>query len=92
MREKCISSGILEGSEQVFSTSGYLVGAVLVGGSIDSKAILYDSGDDDLSDKREIGFVSDKVPEFNKVVHANEGIYAELIDGAEIIVFFTGVF
>jgi len=89
MSEKCISSGILSASERIVEEECWIVGAVLTSGNIDAKAIFYDSGNEDLADKLEVGFVSNAVPAFNKIVHCLDGIYAELLDGAEVMVFYT---
>jgi len=86
MSIKSISSGILTASELIIDEEAWLNGAILTGGSIDSKVTFYDSDDDDLGDALEIGFISKDVPHFPYCVHAVHGIYAEVENGAEFMV------
>ena len=84
--DKSISSGILTNSDIILEREGWLMGAILTGGGIDSKVTLYDSADDDLGDALEIGFISADVPHFDYMVHCTKGIYAEVENGAEFLV------
>lgn len=86
---KSISSGILKSSSRILEEEGWLNGATLTGGSTDAKVIFYDSADEDLGDKKEIGFVSKDVPRFEYAVHCAKGIYAEVINGAEYFVIYS---
>lgn len=86
--KKSISSGILNASDKILEEEGWLNGAILTGGTADSKVILYDSADDDLNDALEIGFLSQDVPLFDFAVHCVYGIYAEAEEGAEFMVLF----
>ena len=86
--KKSISSGILNSSARILEEEGWLNGAILTGGSTDSKVIFYDSADEDLGNALEIGFVSKEVPLFNYAVHCRYGIYAEVANGAEFMCLF----
>ncbi len=85
--KKSVSSGILTASARIFEEEGWLNGAILTGGSTDSIVTFYDSADEDLGGKLEIGYISQTVPLFDFAVHCKYGIYAEVDEGAEYIVF-----
>ena len=48
----------------------------------------YDSADEDLGGKLEIGYVSQAVPLFDFAVHCRHGIYAEVEEGGEYMVLY----
>ena len=82
---KSVSSGILTASARIFEEEGWLNGAILTGGSTDSSVTFYDSADEDLGDKLEIGYISQAVPLFDFAVHVKYGIYAEVENGGEFL-------
>jgi hypothetical protein len=86
--KKSISSGILSSSARIFEEEGWLNGAILTGGSTDAMVTFYDSADEDLGGKLEIGYISKVVPLFNYAVHCRFGIYAEVENGAEFMCLF----
>ena len=83
--KKSISSGIKTSSEQIIQEECWLNGAIMTGGSIDSIVTFYDSADDDLGSKLEVGYISNSVPLFDFAVHCRYGIYAEAENGAEFL-------
>ena len=83
--KKSISSGIRTSSVAILEGEGWLNGAILTNGSVDSKVFFYDSADADLGDKRVVGFISNEVPSFDYAVHCVNGIYAEIEEGAEFL-------
>ena len=83
--KKSVSSGILTNSARIFEEEGWLNGAILTGGSTDAMVTFYDSADEDLGDKLEVGYVSQAVPLFDFAVHVKNGIYAEVENGAEFM-------
>jgi len=82
---KSVSSGILTESARIFEEEGWFNGAILTGGSVDSMVTFYDSADEDLAGKLEVGYISEAVPLFDFAVHVKHGIYAEVADGAEFM-------
>ena len=86
--KKSISSGILIASARIFEEEGWLNGAILTGGSTDAMVTFYDSADEDLGGKLEIGYISQAVPHFDYAVHCRYGIYAEVENGAEFLCLF----
>ena len=86
MSTKSISSGIKTSSGIILDSEGWLNGAILTGGSTDSIVTFYDSADDDLGGKLEVGYISQTVPLFDFAVHCANGIYAEVEEGAEYMV------
>ena len=84
--KKSISSGILTASARILEEEGWLNGAILTGGSTDSIVTFYDSADEDLGGKLEVGYISQAVPLFDFAVHCRYGIYAEVGEGAEYLV------
>ena len=86
--KKSISSGILSASARILEEEGWLNGAILTGGSTDSIVTFYDSADEDLGGKLEVGFISQAVPLFDFAVHCSNGIYAEVEEGAEFMCLF----
>ena len=87
--KQSISSGIKTSSGIILDSEGWLNGAILTGGSTDSIVTFYDSADDDLGGKLEIGYVSQAVPLFDFAVHCRHGIYAEIEEGSEYMVLFS---
>ena len=83
------SSGILISSGIILEREGWLEAAILTGGGTDAKVTFYDSANDDIGDELEIGFISQSVPVFDISSHAVNGIYAEIEEGAEFIVFYS---
>ena len=88
MSVKSISSGILTSSDRIFEEEGWLNGAILTGGGVDAMVTFYDSADEDLAGKLEIGYISQVVPLFDFAVHCRHGIYAEAENGAEFMCLF----
>ena len=86
--KKSVSSGILTASARIFEEEGWLNGAILTGGSTDSTVTFYDSADEDLGGKLEVGYISQAVPLFDFAVHCKNGIYAEVAEGAEFMCLF----
>ena len=86
--KQSISSGILSSSARIFEEEGWLNGAILTGGSTDAMVTFYDSADEDLGGKLEIGYISKAVPLFDFAVHCVYGIYAEVANGAEFLCLF----
>ena len=86
MSKESISSGIKTSSGIILDSECWLNGAILTGGSIDSIVTFYDSADDDLIGKLEVGYISQAVPLFDFAVHCRYGIYAEIEEGAEYLV------
>ncbi|MDD2777986.1 MAG: hypothetical protein PHI16_03705 [Methanocellales archaeon] len=84
--KQSISSGIKTSSDIISENECWLNGAILTGGSVDSIVTFYDSADDDISGKLEVGYVSQAVPLFDFAVHCRYGIYAEIEEGAEYMV------
>ena len=84
--KQSISSGILTESSRILEEEGWLNGAILTGGSTDSMVTFYDSADEDLGGKLEVGYISQAVPLFDFAVHCVHGIYAEVDEGAEYLV------
>ncbi len=82
---KSVSSGILTASARIFEEEGWLNGAILTGGSTDATVIFYDSADEDLGGKLEVGYISQAVPLFDFAVHVKYGIYAEVENGGEFL-------
>ena len=82
---KSVSSGILTNSARIFEEEGWFNGAILTGGSTDATVTFYDSADEDLGGKLEVGYISQAVPLFDFAVHCKYGIYAEVAEGAEYI-------
>jgi len=83
--KKSISSGILTASARIFEEEGWFNGAILTGGSTDAMVTFYDSADEDLGGKLEVGYISQAVPLFDFAVHVKYGIYAEVENGAEFL-------
>lgn len=83
--KKSVSSGILTASARIFEEEGWFNGAILTGGSTDSMVTFYDSADEDLGGKLEVGYISQAVPLFDFAVHVKYGIYAEVANGAEYL-------
>jgi len=83
--KQSISSGIKASSGIILAEEGWLNGAILTGGSTDSIVTFYDSADDDLGGKLEVGYISQTVPLFDFAVHCRYGIYAEVEEGAEYL-------
>ena len=83
--KQSISSGILSSSARILEEEGWLNGAILTGGSTDSIVTFYDSVDEDLGGKLEVGYISQAVPLFDFAVHCRYGIYAEVEEGAEFL-------
>ena len=83
--KKSVSSGILTASARIFEEEGWLNGAILTGGSTDSMVTFYDSADEDLGGKLEVGYISQAVPLFDFAVHCKYGIYAEVENGGEFL-------
>ena len=86
MSKESISSGIKTSSGIIMDSECWLNGAILTGGSTDSIVTFYDSADDDLGGKLEVGYISQAVPLFDFAVHCRYGIYAEVEEGAEYLV------
>ncbi len=84
--KKSVSSGILTSSARIFEEEGWLNGAILTGGSTDAMVTFYDSADEDLGGKLEVGYISQAVPLFDFAVHVKYGIYAEVEEGGEYMV------
>lgn len=84
--KKSISSGILTSSDRIVEEECWLNGAILTGGGVDAIVTFYDSADEDLGGKLEVGYVSQAVPLFDFAVHCINGIYAEVDEGAEFMV------
>ncbi len=82
---KSVSSGILTNSARIFEEEGWLNGAILTGGSTDATVTFYDSADEDLGGKLEVGYISQAVPLFDFAVHVKYGIYAEVENGGEFL-------
>ena len=82
---KSVSSGILTASARIFEEEGWLNGAILTGGSTDATVTFYDSADEDLGGKLEVGYISQAVPLFDFAVHVKYGIYAEVENGGEFL-------
>ena len=83
--KKSVSSGILTASARIFEEEGWFNGAILTGGSTDAMVTFYDSADEDLGGKLEVGYISQAVPLFDFAVHVKYGIYAEVEEGAEFL-------
>jgi len=83
--KQSISSDIKTSSAIIRDSECWLNGAIMTGGSIDSKVFFYDSADGDLGDKKVVGFISAEVPLFDFAVHCVNGIYAEIENGAEYL-------
>ena len=83
--KKSVSSGILTNSARIFEEEGWLNGAILTGGGTDAIVTFYDSADEDLGGKLEVGYISQAVPLFDFAVHVKNGIYAEVENGAEYL-------
>jgi len=81
-----ISSGIKNSSDIIRDSECWFEGAILTGGSTGSMVTFYDSADDDLGGKLEVGYISQAVPSFNYAIHCRHGLYAEVEDGAEYMV------
>ncbi len=81
-----ISSGIKTSSAQIRDEECWLEGAILTDGSVDTIVTFYDSADDDLASKLEVGYISQAVPYFKHSVHCRYGLYAEIEEGAEYMV------
>ena len=86
--KKSVSSGILTSSARIFEEEGWLNGAILTGGSTDATVTFYDSADEDLGGKLEVGYISQAVPLFDFAVHVKYGIYAEVEEGSEYMVLY----
>lgn len=86
--KKSVSSGILTNSARIFEEEGWLNGAILTGGSTDAIVTFYDSADEDLGGKLEVGYISQAVPLFDFAVHVKNGIYAEVAEGSEYMVLY----
>jgi len=84
--KQSISSGIKTSSGIIRDEECWLNGVILTGGSTDSMVTFYDSADDDLGGKLEVGYISQAVPLFDFAVHCVHGIYAEVEEGAEYLV------
>ena len=83
------SSGELIGSQAVLESDGWFIGAIMTAGTGDAKVTIYDSESDDLGGKRKLAILT---PTLNKVDIActcREGIYVEVAEGAECIVYFS---
>ena len=87
--KQSISSGIKTSSDRILEEEGWLNGAILTGGSVDSIVTFYDSADDDLGGKLEIGYISQAVPLFDFAVHCRYGIYAEIEEGSEYLCLYS---
>ena len=81
-----ISSGIKTSSVIIHDSECWLEGAILTDGSVDSIVTFYDSADDDLVGKLEVGYISQAVPYFEHSIHCRYGLYAEIEEGAEYMV------
>lgn len=80
-----ISSGIKVSSCIISDSECWFEGAILTNGSTDSIVIFYDSADDDLGGKLEVGYISQVVPSFDYKIHCSHGLYAEVSEGAEFL-------
>ena len=86
--KQSISSGIKTSSDRILEQEGWLNGAILTGGGVDAIVTFYDSADEDLGGKLEVGYISQVVPLFDFAVHCKNGIYAEVEEGAEYMVLY----